>query len=746
MSAKMVTAGNDTSWKWRSASGILALLLAAGCAAPQGGTPPGAAPAATAAPAAPATPENAGAAPAAPAAPEKAGAARAADVTPEMANSILSNLGVLAVPKGKDGARVKSLLTLQGQPAKNPTEVQVTWDDKGLTIIFDCQDKRGIRAAQRPRDDVMIWMDDTVEVYLDPARRRNQIDSRWVHVLLTPAGVEYDECGPVNYGKNTGDPLNGHLAWNMPGLKTKASKTKDGWRGEFYIPWDAVGGTAPQAGEVWGINLNRGEWPAGVASTKEDEYKPEEGEFQCLYPTLGSFFNSDRWGIIVFLEKPVHEDPGVLKSVLSDLRVQVAPKGTAGATVERFYGVSGNPTKGERTSATARWDDQGLTIVVDCEDKDVLAVPVKRDDMDNLWTSNDTVEVFLDIGNQRDPRSDRWLHIMVGAGGSVADERGPMEWNAPVRSVMFGTMSKTPKGGDLKWDLPGLKTKTSLTKTGWQAEIAMTWEGLGVKAPQPYEVWGYNVARNNWFKGNPIVDCQCLAPTISYFLTIERWGYLMFTEQPLNLPAAPASVAALPAPGKNAPKPGVNLLANGDFSKQLEGWNAPALAPERTQVVKGSADRPQVCVLPVGKGALTSKPFALDIGCKYRLTVDMRAPGGLDGRVYVEGYRWKPGVKPHDGEPKLEELQRVWRSQVLTFSDQLARTLRAQDMSNLPGNWQAASMVFPGPNIPTYDQRTWRQSDFGVVSIDVQWNTSVYHTDEARGQGEVSKVVVERVE
>ncbi len=651
-------------------------------------------------------------------------------ITPEAANRILDNLGVLGVPKGQEGARVKGLLTPQGQPAKAATEAQVTWDDQGLSFVFDCEDK-GIKAGQRARDDARIRQDDTVEVFLDPARRRNQVDARWAHVILSAAGAEYDECGPVNYAKRTGEALNGQMAWNLTGLKTKASQTKNGWRGEIFIPWDALGGTAPPAGEVWGVNLTRSDWPAGEG----------EAELQCLHPTGGTLYNSDRWGIMAFLAKPIGEDPGVLSSVLDGMRVQVAPKGTAGAAADLCFGITGNPAVGERTAATARWDDQGLTIVVDCEDKDVQAAPIKRDDIDNLWTSNDTIEVFLDLGNRRDPQSDRWLHLIVGADGSVADERGPMEWNQPVSSFMFGVMEPTPKGGDLKWNLPGLEVKTDKTKSGWQAEISMTWKGLGVKAPQPFEVWGYNVARNNRVKGSQDLRIQCLAPTLTFFLTIERWGYLMFTEQPLNMPAAPASATALPPPGRNAPKPGVNLLANGDFSREFEGW----VVSKRTQVVKGSADRPRVCVLPVGH-LLASEPFALDAGCKYRLTVDMRAWGGLNGRVFVEGYRWKPGVKPHAGEPKMEELQRIWRSQVLSYGDYLAPTLRAQDMSNPPENWQTASMVFPSPTAPDFDRRTWRQADFGVVNIYVLWHSSICHTIEAQGRGEVSRVVVERVE
>ncbi len=655
--------------------------------------------------------------------------AQGAAPAPEVVNRMLENLNVVAVPKGKDGVRIKNLVGhLDGKPAKEGTEIDVRWDDQGLTFIFNCEDKN-IKTSKRARDDGNMWQDETVEVFLDIARRRDTSDNRWVHVIVNPDGVEYDETGPITYSKGTGDPLNGDTSWNLSGLKTKTEKTKAGWRAEIFIAWEGLGGM-PVAGEIWGFNLNRGNWTG------------EDGEFTCLSQTHGSFYHSDRYAALAFVEKPVSEDPGTLSSILRELNIQIVPKGGTGVTSEKFVSIQGGPITNETTTATARWDDQGLTVTVDCEDADVTSAPQKRDDMDNIWTSNDTVEVFLDAGNHRDPRSDRWMHLIVNADGSVADERGPMEWNPKISSVMFGMQPATPKGGNIKWDLADLKIKTEKTKGGWRAEIFLPWAGLGGK-PAPFDVWGYDVARNNWTKNSRSTVFQCLTPTISYFLTLERWGTLMFVEQPLDLPP-PAATAALapPAPGKAAPKPGVNLLVNGDFSKQLEGWTVSS--DKAVAAAKGDAGHADICLFKA-PGSIASQPFPLDPGCRYRLAMDMTC--SENAKIYVEGYRWKPGVKPHDGAPKLEELEMVYRSSPLIFHDASLWSVRYQNRANPPGAWakQPGTLDFPAPNSPVYDQRAWRRVEFGVVRINVFWSGTAHLTDEAQLRGQVDNVAVERV-
>ncbi len=370
------------------------------------------------------------------------GPARAAEsLPPEMTGRILENLGAVAVPKGKEGARIKNLVTLQGQPAKAGTAATIRWDDQGLTVVIECEDQE-VKSEKRERDAADIWKDDTVEVFLDPGRKRDTMDPTWLHVIVSAGGVAYDERGPVVYSKSSGDPQNADRSWNLPGLKTKVEKTKTGWQAEIFMPWDGLGGK-PAAGEVWGFNLARANWP--------------EEEFQCLSPTHGPFYNSDKWATLLFVEQPLDKNPAVLGALFRELRVAQAPKGDAGVAFKEFRTMLDTQVK-TPTAANVRWDDEGLTIVFDCEDQEIKAEERKRDDADNIW-KDDTVEVFLDIGAHRDPRSDRWWHLTLNANGAVADERGPMQWYPSEYNHVCGRIPATPRGGDGKFDLAGLKTK-----------------------------------------------------------------------------------------------------------------------------------------------------------------------------------------------------------------------------------------------------------------------------------------------
>ncbi len=228
-----------------------------------------------------------------------------------------------------------------------------------------------------------------------------------------------------------------------------------------------------------------------------------------------------------------------------------------------------------------------------------------------------------------------------------------------------------------------------------------------------------------------------MAPTIAQLHNIERWGYLMFVEQPLDL-KAPARTALQPRPGK-APKPGENLVFNGDFAKELDGWTifptggesyCPRYKKDDEHQSEGKithpATRKDVLVLTSPKGPPSraeSRPFALDPAFRYRLSIALREIH-WSVRVFVDGYRWKPGVKPHDGVPKPEELQMIWRSQPLLCQVIPARNLREQKFANNigagknPGGWGVWTLDFPDPAASLYDWRTWNEVEFARVHLE----------------------------
>lgn len=195
---------------------------------------------------------------------------------------------VLVVPKGKKGARVNEFVTTKNVLARLKTSAVVKWNDTGLSVLFECDDKR-IVARDRLRDDAEIWKDDCVEVFLDVGHSHDA-ESEWFHVIVNAAGSVFDERGPVRGHFGSGDAKGGSPAHNAHGLKTKVAKTKNGWHADIMIPWDDIG-VRPSVGEVWGFNLNREEHPIP--------------EYLCFSPTWGVFLNIDQWGHIVFTDRHV---------------------------------------------------------------------------------------------------------------------------------------------------------------------------------------------------------------------------------------------------------------------------------------------------------------------------------------------------------------------------------------------------------------------------------------------------------
>lgn len=55
---------------------------------------------------------------------------------------------------------------------------------------------------------------------------------------------------------------------------------------------------------------------------------------------------------------------------------------------------------------------------------------------------------------------------------------------------------------------------------------------------------------------------------------------------------------------------------------------------------------------------LDSRPIPFVKGGRYRCNLDLR---GGKARVYMAGYKWKPGIRPH-ATPKLGELRLVYKS------------------------------------------------------------------------------------
>jgi hypothetical protein len=129
-----------------------------------------------------------------------------------------------------------------------------------------------------------------------------------------------------------------------------------------------------------------------------------------------------------------------------------------------------------------------------------------------------------------------------------------------------------------------------------------------------------------------------------------------------------------------------NLIKNGSFDDGLNGWRYKYNLPGESwyndneklvSVVARESGRVNVLSLKCnydkamvpGQGVqVDSFPIPVDVksGARWRLTVSARTTAP-DCRIYLQGYKWKPGIKPHDN-PDLSELRREYKFAQVYFS------------------------------------------------------------------------------
>jgi len=185
---------------------------------------------------------------------------------------------------------------------------------------------------------------------------------------------------------------------------------------------------------------------------------------------------------------------------------------------------------------------------------------------------------------------------------------------------------------------------------------------------------------------------------------------------------------------------GDNLLVNGSFDdpdQPLKGWKYD-YADTGNRLYAGNCN--YVSVLPAdgarrgvlrlhgtrdvlwatGQGVkVDSWPVPFEPGATYKLTAyarssaDSREPGP-NCRMYIEGYRWRPGVKPHDA-PRLSDLRKVYKQgpgNILYFGGRDSGAF-----SGAPRSWQKGECTFPSKDRSELAERHLQRVKFLVVHI-----------------------------
>ena len=158
---------------------------------------------------------------------------------------------------------------------RQPTYLRYGWDNKNLYLMFMCEENAmdKIKASKRSFDDTDIWLDDEIEIFLDPSNKRKGC----YQILINASGSMADI-------KHTGNKSN--KSWSS-NAKMKVSKwtnpnsQKGAWSVEIAIPFASLGGT-PQTGDKWAVNMcriRRAKKPNQISSwspyIKNKFYQPE---------------------------------------------------------------------------------------------------------------------------------------------------------------------------------------------------------------------------------------------------------------------------------------------------------------------------------------------------------------------------------------------------------------------------------------------------------------------------------------
>ena len=151
-----------------------------------------------------------------------------------------------------------------GQPASQPTEAYLGYDEKNLYVVFVCFDEPGkVRARLSRRED--IFSDDNVEIILDTFN-----DKRRAYAFQTnPLGVQWDAIWTEEpHEDSTGNVVNFDTSFDTV-WDSRGKLTRQGYVVWMAIPFKSLR-FSPERDQTWGLILYR-----GILRENEDDFWPE---------------------------------------------------------------------------------------------------------------------------------------------------------------------------------------------------------------------------------------------------------------------------------------------------------------------------------------------------------------------------------------------------------------------------------------------------------------------------------------
>jgi len=126
---------------------------------------------------------------------------------------------------GEEAVTIPHLVRItSGVQPRQGTRVTLERNDEALVVTFDCDDE-DIFAEQEGEDNLKLWRDDCVYVWLDPTHSHEADEA--IMVQVSAAGVVCVTRG-------------GDTSWDLEGLVAKTERTETGWTAHLVLPFKGL--------------------------------------------------------------------------------------------------------------------------------------------------------------------------------------------------------------------------------------------------------------------------------------------------------------------------------------------------------------------------------------------------------------------------------------------------------------------------------------------------------------------------
>ncbi|MFW5867882.1 MAG: sugar-binding protein, partial [Armatimonadota bacterium] len=302
------------------------------------------------------------------------------------------------------------LLNRGNAPAAAQTRAQITWDDTALYLAARAEEPRMdlLKTEAVEAEAKRVWADDLIELFVD----FHNDDTTFTHLGITAAGATVGQFNVVRGSAKTAIDIE-------PDIDVAWRQEDDHWIIEAAIGWSTFG-VKPRAGEVWGLNVNRG--------------RPHAGEYSSWAGVQGSFLQPTAFGDMYF----PHEDGlrvtgrGMAARAGNASQANLFTAQLADAPLSASVAVSaaGGESFAESASAAAG-EALELPYVVTGEEGETVAfsvasegealyeatIPVVQTDFPKVWVTEDPV--YEELLGDRGPGMGGegvlyWSHDLVG--------------------------------------------------------------------------------------------------------------------------------------------------------------------------------------------------------------------------------------------------------------------------------------------------------------------------------------------